>query len=65
MVNLKELKHFRIDKDLTILQLSKQSGVDRQVISRMENGKYAGSLSAVDRIADALGLDITFTPKNK
>lgn len=65
MIKLKELKHFRIDQNLKIIDLAKSSGLHRDKITRIENGNSSASIESLERLADCLGFDITFTPKNK
>lgn len=65
MIKTNELKHLRIDLKMSIIELSKRSGVNRDTITRIENGAPGVSIKFVERIADCLGMDIVFTPKKQ
>lgn len=62
-MDLKQIKHYRIDKDWTLLDLSKESGVSKEIISRIEKNVGNPSLSAVEKVAAALGYELKFTIK--
>lgn len=54
----KKLKTFRKDKDLTLVELSKKSGVQVATLSRMENNKMTGTLESHMALAKALNVDL-------
>ena len=43
--------------------LSKITGVNRTTISAIENGRFRGSLDILERVLDAVGLQLTAAPK--
>lgn len=49
----------RKDRKMTLLELSKKSGVALATLSRMENGRMTGTLDSHIRIAEALGIRFT------
>lgn len=51
------LKHIMIDKNLKIRQLQEMSGVSKQTISAVSNGKTCSYDTAV-KLAKALNIDI-------
>lgn len=55
----KRIKELRKSKNLTLVELSKASGVQIATLSRIENDKMVGSLESHMNIAKALGVDIT------
>ena len=54
----KRLRAERHDRAWTQADLSEMSGVIREHISDLENGKYDPRLSTIGRLARALGLDV-------
>lgn len=57
----------RQDAGLSQKQLAERVGTTQQQISRLERPGYRGSLTTLERVADALGLDveIKLTPRAK
>lgn len=55
----KKLKELRKSRGLTLVELSKKSGVQVATISRIENLKMTGTLESHMSIAKALGIDVT------
>lgn len=55
----KKLKELRKSKGLTLVELSKKSGVQVATISRMENMKMTGTIESHMSIAKALDIDVT------
>ena len=53
---MNKLKQIRKEKKITLEQLSKQTGISRQAISRMEN--KCKSLDNLVKLFDALGIEI-------
>lgn len=49
----------------TRYRLSKESGVSEAQLSRLVNGKRGLSADNLERLADALGLEITIRPKRR
>lgn len=56
----KELKETRQALDITLQELSKRSGVDAGLISKIENGKVNPTLQNLLKIANAMGCDLVF-----
>ncbi|MFH1304916.1 MAG: cupin domain-containing protein [Candidatus Omnitrophota bacterium] len=54
----KRLHELRKDKNMTLEELSKKSGVALASLSRMENNKMAGTLASHTRICKVLGASI-------
>lgn len=57
-------KAARRDLGLTQEQASNVSGVNKAIISRIENGKFTGSFDIVERYLDSIGLELQATAKN-
>lgn len=62
-MNLLELsqniRKIRIEQDMTVEQLAKNSGFSKGFISQVENFRITPSLKALTRIADALGVSMS------
>jgi len=54
----KRIRDLRKQKDITLEELSKKSGVALATLSRMENNKMTGTLASHNRICKALGVSI-------
>ncbi len=54
----KRIHSLRKEKNMTLEELSKQSGVALATLSRMENGKMPGTLTSHQKICKALGASI-------
>ena len=54
----KRIRDLRKEKDITLEELSKKSGVALATLSRMENNKMTGTLASHNRICKALGVSI-------
>jgi transcriptional regulator with XRE-family HTH domain len=52
------LKDARGKRGWSKARLAKVAGVDRAIVSRIENGIHPGSLRTVARLARALGIDL-------
>lgn len=52
------VKELRKNKDLTQEQLSAETGINRQMIGRLENREYMPSISQLEKLAEVLGFDI-------
>ena len=52
------VKKLRKEKDLTQEQLSAATGINRQMIGRLENSEYMPSISQLEKLAEVLGFDI-------
>lgn len=59
MVRLKKnmLKHIMVDRDLKLRQLQEISGVSKQTLSAVSNGKSC-SFETAEKLAKALNLDL-------
>jgi len=55
----RRIKELREKQNMTLTELSKQSGVQIATLSRMENLKMTGTIESHTRIAKALGVDLT------
>ena len=56
MIRLKEILK---DKGLTMVQLAELSGITPSNLSNYTNGKVSPTLETLNKIADALNIDIT------
>ncbi len=56
-LTVNELKARRIELKKTLAQLQIDSGVPKDTINKIENGKRKASLHTLKKICDALGLD--------
>ena len=52
------VKRLRKSKQYTQEQLSSITGINRQMIGRLENNEYMPSVSQLETLADVLGFDI-------
>ena len=52
------VKQLRKIKDLTQEQLSVETGINRQMIGRLENREYIPSISQLEKLAEVLGFNI-------
>ena len=52
------VKERRKKMDLTQEQLSIETGINRQMIGRLENREYIPSISQLEKLAEVLGFDI-------
>lgn len=58
LINLQELKKYRIEAGLTQEQLAKKSGVSRVTIALLESGKQTVTKSStIIKLADALKVE--------
>ena len=53
------IRNLRKAKQLTIVEVAKSTGIDQATLSRIENGKMAGTLDSHRRIAETLGVRLT------
>ena len=53
------VKQLRKTKDLTQEQLSVDTGINRQMIGRLEKREYMPSIFQLEKLAEVLGFDIT------
>ena len=54
----KKVRQLRLEKDLTLKELSDRSGVALATLSRIETEKMTGTVASHSRIAEALGLSL-------
>lgn len=54
----KRLRKIRREKDITQEQLAETIGVTGEFISNLERGKSAPSFETVEKLAEALGVDV-------
>lgn len=59
----KKLAGLRIQKGLSVRQLSDISGIGASHICKIENGKHAAGLDILDRMCQALGAEIMIVEK--
>ena len=59
-MELKKLKEIRKHRKIKIQQLSRITGISRNLVSRIENGEGNPSFQNVIKLAEALGLKIEF-----
>jgi ribosome-binding protein aMBF1 (putative translation factor) len=61
----KQLIKYRMAHNLTQEELAQRAGTSHSQISRLESGQHHSSIQTLEKIADALGLDlvVTFTPR--
>jgi len=53
----RKVRQERVDRDLSLADLGAQVGVDRTLISKIENGHYQPTESMLQKIIDVLSLD--------
>lgn len=53
------------DSGQTRYAISKGSGINQSMLSRLVNGERAMSFEAAERLADYLGLEIVIRPKRR
>lgn len=60
-----QLIKYRMANDLTQEELAKRAGTSHSQVSRLESGQHHSSVATLEKIAEALNLDldITFTPR--
>ena len=59
----KKVEEARIVKRLTQKELADKAGVLQNTISRIENGRFNPGLDILQRIAEALGMELGFLEK--
>jgi len=59
------LRDRRKSRGLTQQQVAERARLPRSEISEMENNKYTGSITRVERVADSLGLQLELTVKRR
>lgn len=59
-INIKRISLERANRGLSIIELSKKSGVHRQTISRIEKGMLKPRLDTVGKIAKALDKSVEY-----
>ncbi len=53
------IKQLRKSKDLTLEQLSVETGLNRHMIGRLEKSEYMPSIPQLEKLAEVLGFNIT------
>ena len=53
------VKQSRKTRALTQEELSEETGINRQMIGRLEKGKYMPSIAQLEKLSEVLGFDIT------
>ena len=64
-VIISKIVQVRLEKELSLTQLAKLTGMHRSNICRIESGCQNISLDTLIRIFDALGIDISIELKDK
>ena len=64
-VIISKIVQVRLEKELSLTQLAKLTGMHRSNICRIESGRQNISLDTLIRIFDALGIDISIELKDK
>jgi len=61
-----QLIKYRMANNLTQEELAKRAGTSHSQISRLESGQHHSSVATLEKIAEALDLDlaVTFTPRH-
>lgn len=60
-----EIRRLRVERKLSLRELSRRSGIDVSNLSGIENGKRDPQVSTVERIAEVLGVRVSLTPQNE
>lgn len=62
-----KLKNLRVSRKLTLVELSKMSGVGKSTISDIENGKINPSISTIEKLTSSMNIDssLLFTSNQK
>lgn len=55
-----ELQTLRVQKGLTVRELGEICGMQHSSIVKIENGRYNVSVDILGKVADALGMKLTF-----
>lgn len=53
----------RKELHLTQQQIAQQTGIHKTTLSKIENGRFTGSLDIFERYIDAVGLELNISPK--
>lgn len=61
---IEQLKDERIKQSLTLDQLGEKVGMAKSYISNFERGKVSPNLATIEKIATALGFDLTLVPND-
>lgn len=57
----RQILHFRLERGWTQKELAQKAGTKQANISRLENGLLNPSVDMLQRVAEALGADLTVT----
>lgn len=52
------MRNARLKQGMTIMELSHKTGINRNVIGRLEKDMYGGNISTIEMLADALHISI-------
>ena len=55
-----KLKAIRLESRVTLVGLSKAAGVSKSMLSRIERNQSAPTITTLEKIASALGVDLAF-----
>lgn len=53
-----KLRRLREEKGVSQEELSKEAGLDRTYVGKIERGKKSPSLNTVEKLGDALGVEV-------
>lgn len=53
------VRRLRIERNMTLAELSDKTGIQPATLSRMENNKMIGSLDAFNALAEAFGMKLS------
>ncbi|MCR4658650.1 MAG: helix-turn-helix domain-containing protein [Lachnospiraceae bacterium] len=56
---IETVKSLRKKKGLTQEQISRETGINRQMVGRLENREYMPSIAQLEKLAELLGFEIT------
>jgi transcriptional regulator with XRE-family HTH domain len=54
-----KLKNLRLQSGMTLIELSRQSGVSKSLLSRIERGQSVPTITTFQKVANALGVRIS------
>jgi transcriptional regulator with XRE-family HTH domain len=53
------IRRLRVERNMTLAELSDKTGIQMATLSRMENNKMTGTLDAFNAIAEAFGMKLS------
>lgn len=55
----KTIRRLRVERNMTLMELSDKTGIQPATLSRMENNKMIGTLDAFNALAEAFGIKLS------